>query len=335
MDRIKLGKRGLDVSRLCFGSLTVAPLQANLPIEQGAQVIAHALNRGVNFIDTAQYYDNYGYIRRAMQISGKYDAVISSKTYAYTKESAYEAVEQARRALDRDCIDIFMLHEQESIHTLRGHMEALDSLIELREKGILRSVGVSMHRIAAIDGILRLLLDVDIIHPIYNKAGLGIADGTSEEMHDAMARAKERGIGIFSMKPLGGGHLYSSAAEAFDFVLDSDVVDAVACGMQSTEEVDANIEYFEKRRFPESAEKVLSEKKRRLIVEEDCTGCGNCVSRCSQGSLSLENGRAVCDSDKCVLCGYCSAVCPNFAIKVILSRSGPRSFTELICVLSI
>ena len=233
MEYIRLGKRGLEVSRLCFGSLTVGPLQANLSVDEGSSVIAHAFNRGVNFIDTAQYYKTYEYIKEAMRKSGRYDAVISSKTYAYSKELALEAVDEARKALDRDYIDIFMLHEQESIHTLRGHAEALDTLIELREKGIIRSVGVSMHRIAAIDGILRLLLDVDLIHPIYNKAGIGIADGTEEEMFRAMMRAKENGIGIFSMKPLGGGHLYSSAAEAFDFLLDSPAVDAVACGMQS------------------------------------------------------------------------------------------------------
>ncbi|MBE6631250.1 MAG: aldo/keto reductase [Ruminococcaceae bacterium] len=317
MEYVRLGKRSLEVSRLCFGSLTVGPLQAALSVDEGSSVIAHAFNRGVNFIDTAQYYQNYEYIREAMRKSGRYDTVISSKTYAYSKELALEAVDEARKALNRDYIDIFMLHEQESIHTLRGHAEALDTLIELREKGIIRSVGVSMHRIAAIDGILRLLLDVDIIHPIYNKAGLGIADGTRDEMHEAMLKAKESGIGIFSMKPLGGGHLYSSAEEAFNFVLDSEAVDAVACGMQTVDEVDANIDFFEKRAFSEKAKTALSLKTRKLHIEDYCIGCGKCASRCGQSALKIIDGRAVCDTSKCVLCGYCSAVCPDFAIKVL------------------
>ena len=44
-----------NISKLCFGSLTVGPLQANLPVDIGAEVIAHAFDCGVNFIDTAQY----------------------------------------------------------------------------------------------------------------------------------------------------------------------------------------------------------------------------------------------------------------------------------------
>jgi hypothetical protein len=79
-----LGSTGIKVSRLCFGCLTVGPLQANLPVEEGARVIARAFEMGVNFIDTAKLYNTYHYIKRAIEISGKKDIVISSKSYDYT-----------------------------------------------------------------------------------------------------------------------------------------------------------------------------------------------------------------------------------------------------------
>ena len=320
MEYLKLSRRGLTVSRLCLGTLTVGPLQANLGIERGSGVIAYALSRGVRFLDTAQYYENYPILREALRRSGQYDAVISTKTYAYTRALAEEAVEEARRELDRDVIDIFMLHEQESIHTLRGHLEALDYLFECREKGMIRAVGASMHHIAAVDGVCELYDDfhreIDVVHPIYNVTGLGIADGGAGEMREAMERAKSRGVGIFSMKPLGGGHLYRSAAAAFDFVLDTGCVDAVAVGMQSEEEVEANIAYFETRAFSDESKARLAAKKRVLRIEDYCEGCGACVARCHQQALRLRDGRAVCDLEKCVMCGYCSRVCPLFAIKV-------------------
>ena len=50
---------------------------------------------------------------------------------------------------------------------------------------------------------------------------------------------------------------------------------------------------------------------------QNCIGCGSCVKRCGQSALSLNNGRAEVDDSKCVLCAYCSKVCPMFAIKVI------------------
>ena len=307
----------LSVSQLCFGSLTVGHLQADLPLERGAEVIAYALSRGVNFIDTAQLYENYDYIRLALKLASQPDVVISSKTYAYTRELAMAAVEEARRALDRDVIDIFMLHEQESEHTLRGHAEALDYLFECRERGVIRAVGISTHHVAAIRGMLSLGLPLDVVHPIYNKRSVGIADGDAFDMRAAMEDAKAAGVGIFAMKPLGGGHLIADAKAAFDFVLDTPCVDAVAVGMQSEDEVDANIAYFESRSFPADAEAALAKKKRRLIIEDYCLGCGACSRRCRQGALKTEDGVTVCDHERCVLCGYCVPVCPVFAIKVI------------------
>lgn len=309
------------VSKLCFGSLTVGPLQADMGIERGSGVIAHALNRSINFIDTAQYYDNYPIIKKALVKSQKFDAVISSKTYAYTRELARAAVEEARSGIGRDYIDIFMLHEQESIHTLRGHMNALDYLLECRELGIIHAVGVSMHHVSAVEGVCALFgefgREIDVIHPIYNLSGIGIADGDKVSMLTAMECAKNQyGIGIFSMKPLGGGHLYKSAADAFDFVLDTPCIDSVAVGMQSESEVDANIEYFENRRFNEKSAETLLSKIREIRIDESCEGCGRCAAKCSQNALSIHGGQAVCDFKKCVMCGYCSGVCPVFAIKV-------------------
>lgn len=312
---------GVTVSRLCIGSLTVSPMQAALPFERAADVLAYAFDRGITFTDTAQYYDNYAIIRRALEKCADPSRVrVSTKTYAYSRELAKDAVEQARRELDRDVIDIFMLHEQESYETLRGHMEALDYLFECKARGIIKAVGASMHHIAAVRGVKKLAergFPLDVIHPIFNKAGIGIADGDVGGMAEAIAEVHDLGIGVFGMKSLAGGHLYSSAAEAFDFVLDSGFIDAVAVGMQSEEEIDANISYFESRTFPDAAKATLEKKSRRLLIEDFCEGCGSCVERCVQGALKLEDGRAVVDDSKCVLCAYCSKVCPMFAIKVI------------------
>lgn len=336
METVTLSPALPRVSRLAFGSLTVSPLQASPEPERAADIIAYAFERGVNFIDTAQYYNNYHIIRRAFEKSKASDGVVlSTKTYAYDRAGAREAVEQARRETGRDVIDIFMLHEQESINTLRGHMEALEYLFECRERGIIRAVGASMHHIAAVRGACELAAEgmkLDVIHPIYNKLGVGIVDGDREQMASAVAAAHDLGIGVFGMKALGGGHLISSAAEAFDFVLDSPFIDAVAVGMQSYDEVDANIDYFTRRAFEKKHIAALGEKKRYLHVEDYCEGCGACVKRCPARAMSLcevedcadpndefyrpHTHRAVCDTDKCVLCGYCSGVCPVFAVKV-------------------
>src|SRR5659263_652186 len=94
MDYVELGNTGITVSRLCFGSLTIGPLQANLPIAEGAGVIAEALKLGVNFIDTAQYYRTYSYIKRAIDITVK-SPLIESKFSAYKRQSANDSLKKA------------------------------------------------------------------------------------------------------------------------------------------------------------------------------------------------------------------------------------------------
>ena len=315
MNRVILGRSGLEVSRLCFGTLTVGPLQAALAPEDAARIFAHAVSRGVDFFDTAQLYGTYEHLRLAMQHSGKYDIVVSSKTYAHTAELAETAVEEARKALNRDYIDIFMLHEQETKHTLRGHKPALERLLKYKQEGIIRAVGVSMHYVEAVREATRL--GVDVIHPLMNMAGLGIVDGSREDMEDAVKAAHESGIGIFAMKPLGGGNLFRNANKCFDYIKNLDFVDSFAVGMQSIEEVDANIGYLNTGEFTIEAKALLAEKKRRLHIESWCEGCGVCVKRCGQAALHVSENRAMCDDARCLLCGYCAPVCGMGAIKVV------------------
>lgn len=315
MDKIELGNSGLKVSKMCFGTLTVGPVQGNFPVDYGGEILAYGIKKGINFFDTAQLYETYPYIKKAMEVSGNYDIIVSSKTYAYTEDMAIEAVEQARKELDRDYIDIFMLHEQESTHTLRGHAPALEKLYDYKAKGIIKAVGLSTHHVTGVKGAIEKGLDV--VHPLINIEGLGIVDGTRKEMEDAIKQANEKGIGIFAMKALGGGNLFRKAEDCFNYVLDQEDIHSIAVGMQSVDEIDANIEFFRSRQFPEKAKANLAIKKRHLHIDDWCIACGECVARCGQGALTIVNNMATCDYSKCVLCGYCSTICPMWAIKVI------------------
>ena len=316
LEQRQLGNTGLTVSRLCFGTITMGPLQASLPLEEGAQLLCSAIERGVNFCDTAQLYESYPYIRRAMEISGKRDLVISTKTFADTRELAQAALEEARRELDRDYIDIFMLHEQESEHTLRGHRAALDYLLEQKQRGVIGAVGLSTHMVAGVKAAIDAQLDV--LHPLINLTGFGIIDGSLEDMQTAVKQAHDIGMGIFSMKALGGGNLFRQAEQCLNYALSLPYVHSVAVGMQSESEVHANIDFFEGKGFSPAAKANIMAKTRRLHIEDWCEGCGACVAKCGQNSLSMnDQNKAVCDPANCLLCGYCGAVCPVMSIKII------------------
>lgn len=314
MQYIKLGKTGIEVSRLCFGGLVIGPLQANLTVSRGADVIAEALSAGVNFIDTAELYGTYPHIREAMARVGR-KPVIATKSYAYDADGARESLEKARKGLNIDVIDIFLLHEQESRLTLKGHREALDFYLNEKEKGRIKAVGVSTHRIEVVEACSQMP-EIDVIHPIVNKKGLGIGDGSLNEMLAAISRAYDAGKGIYSMKPLGGGNLIGDYNESIRFVLDIPYIHSIAVGMQSEEEVRMNMAVFNGETVSPDIISAVKGKSRTLHIDFWCEGCGSCVKKCGQDALKIIDGKAAVDHDKCVLCGYCSGNCPAFAIKI-------------------
>ena len=312
MQTVNLGTSGLSVSKLCFGTLTMSPLQKNMSPAEGARLLIHGYDRGIRFLDTADLYETYPHIREALKCAPDY--VISTKAYCYDRETAQAALERAFRGIGRDYIDLFMLHEQESLYTLRGHEEALAFLEEQRQRGHIGAVGVSTHFAGCVQAAARFPV-IRVIHPLINIGGVGIQDGSRADMEAAIAHAREFGIGIFAMKPLGGGHLIRSNREAMEYALQSPLLDSVAVGMQSIEEIDANIDLCEG--IASSKMEQLRFRKREMMVHDYCEGCGRCAERCGQHAITIVNGKANIDPEKCIFCGYCARVCPQFCIKVV------------------
>lgn len=310
-----LGKTGIAVSRLCFGALTIGPLQANLPLKEGARLIRAALEAGVNFIDTAELYLTYSYIREAIRGLSK-DVVICSKCYAYTYQDMKQSVNKALTELDRDYIDIFMLHEQESVLTVKGHWEAVEYLLEAKKRGMIRALGISTHHVGGVMAAAAIP-EIDVIHPLINMTGIGIRGGTKEDMLAAIRVAAVAGKGIYAMKALGGGNLIGNAEEALNYVMSIPEVNSIAVGMRTVQEVKYNTKFFSGQKVSDFIKSTVRRQPRRLHIEDWCNGCGQCIQRCPSGALGLTGGKAAADENLCVLCGYCGSVCPDFCIKVI------------------
>jgi len=314
MDYRLLGQTGMNVSRLCFGALTIGPLQAKRPLGEGVAVIRAALAAGVNFIDTAQLYGTYPFIAEA--IKGYPEAMVVSKSYAYTYADMRRSVEEACREIGRDYIDVFMLHEQVSRLTLRGHADGLAFLVDAKKQGLIRAVGVSTHTVEVVEAATTLA-EIDVIHPIFNRAGIGIVDGSPSDMLAAINGAVAAGKGVYTMKALGGGHLTHDAAAALSWMLAWDQIAAVAVGMQSVAEVAVNCSLFGGQVADKADWARIKQQERRLLVEDWCTGCGSCAAKCPMKAIELREGRATVQSDRCILCGYCGAYCPEFCLKII------------------
>ena len=310
-----LGKTGIEVSKICFGTLTIGPLQKNFSITQGVELFKTAVEMGINFFDTAELYKTYPYLNGLLK-EIKTPVVIASKSYADTFEGMMASIEKARKEIDRDYIDIFLMHEQESALTIKGHYPAWEALLTAKEKGIVKAIGVSTHHVQGV-AAAKELVGVDIIHPIINYKGLGIVDGTVEDMLQEIKSAKAQGIGLYAMKALGGGNLSGSYFEALEYIFAIQELDSVALGMQDHLEIHANCMILNETKISEEMHIKLLQYEKKLHIASWCNGCAKCIKKCSQDALSINDLKKVkVQYEKCILCGYCSAVCPGFCIKI-------------------
>lgn len=316
MDRIVLGKTGIEVTRLCFGALPLGPLQKNLSVDESAEIIAYALDNGINFIDTAQMYGTYPHIKKALA-KVKSKPVIASKSAAENYEEMEMAIQEAIEGLGVDYIDIFHLHAarvEPDVFDLRKG--ALRCLLEYKDKGIIKAVGISAHDVRVVEGAAARQ-DIDVVFPLLNKTGRGILSGTREDMERAIEKCRENGKGVYLMKVLGGGTLIDDYQSCVEYALNLKTPYPIAMGMVSKEEVAYNIRFMNGERNFEDVRSLKSKKSFR-ISQSMCISCGKCIEACHSGAAGYNHtGKAHIDSEKCVQCGYCVASCPQFAIRLV------------------
>ena len=316
MKQVTLGKTGLRINPLIYGTLPLGPLQAALSPEAGGKLIRHALELGINLLDTAELYGTYPHIRAALQgYTG--EVYIASKTHAQDAATARAHVERALRELGRERLDIVHLHGARIADPFVERAEVLAELLKMKDEGKIGHVGLSSHYIVAIRKAAAHP-EIEVIHPLINRTGMGILDGGAEAMAAAIGACHRAGQGVYAMKALAGGNLIVEARQSLRFVLGVEGVDALAVGMLSEQEIEANLALVGDGVADEATWQVLESRRRRLrIMEQFCTGCGSCVAACTNDALSLVAGKARVDDAACILCGYCAAACPDFMIRVV------------------
>ncbi|MCL2791995.1 MAG: aldo/keto reductase [Spirochaetaceae bacterium] len=315
MKKYKLGLTGIEVTELCLGTLPMGPLQKNLEIDYAASIVAKALKGGVNFIDTAQMYQTYLPIKKAMEQTG-ITPVIASKSNVTEYNDMESAVYEALEMLGLEKIDIFHLHAARANRDLfKLRASAFKALLDLKEKGKVKAVGVSCHS-ADLVGVAADVKELDIVFPLINYKGMGVIEGALADMEQAIEKCRSAGKGIYLMKVLAGGNFLENYGEALTFARALGF--PIAVGMVSEKEVDYNLSYFNSKDPSGFSNPTLKEYDKKFhVVKRVCRNCEKCVTTCASYAITIINEKAFIDNEKCIMCGYCVLGCPTLAIRPV------------------
>ncbi|SMB92779.1 Predicted oxidoreductase [Desulfonispora thiosulfatigenes DSM 11270] len=315
MEYRKLGSTDLKVSEMCFGALPMGPLQANLSPEEGGTLLRQALESGINFVDTAALYGNYPQIAYALK-DYQGEAIIASKSVHPDYESVEKDIQEALKSLNRDYIDIFHLHAARAERDVFEQREgAFRCLLDYKEKGYIRAVGIATHNVAVVDRASEIP-ELDIVFPLVNKIARGIVGGTREEMLAAIKKCQDAGKGLYAMKVLAGGNLIDDLLDSIKFGRNIDGISSIAIGMVKKKELDLNIKIFNNEKITEEMIPKAANSKKLFIWQAGCKKCGICINTCPNKALSMSEKGAEVNHDLCILCGYCYAACPEFLIRL-------------------
>ena len=315
MDKIRLGRTNLMVSKSGFGAL---PIQ-RVSFEEAGPILRKAYDNGINFFDSARgYTDSEEKIGNALS-DVRQNIIIATKSPAKDKKTLLDNLNTSLSNLKTDYIDIFQLHNPEVLPDPDDGEGLYAGLLEAKSKGMVRFIGITNHRIeiamkAAESGL-------------YDTVQFPLNILSSDADLKLIGVCRERDIGVIAMKALSGG-LLSNAAAAFAFLRQYDNVVPI-WGIQKLNELDEFLA-LEKNPPTLSVEMwQLIQKDRTELSGEFCRGCGYCmpcpaeipISLAARMSLLLsrapykpfieESFREKMDRiNNCTGCGNCKKHCP-------------------------
>ena len=239
-DRVKLGPMKVELSRLAMGTGTNGSGgSSNQTKKLGVQGIADLFragyDMGVTFWDSADQYGSHPHLRAALKGVPREKVTILSKTHASTEAEAKADLDRFRKELNSDYIDILLLHCMMDGDWPEKKKGAMNVIAEAREKGIVRTHGVSCHTLEALKTAAKTdWVQVDLAR--INPAGIAM-DAAPDVVVPILRDMKAKGKGVIGMKILGAGRLRNRADEALQYALGLDCVDAFTIGPESLAEL--------------------------------------------------------------------------------------------------
>ncbi len=251
-DWVPLGKSGVNVTRLAFGTGTFGgKVQRDLGQTEFTKLVRYAYDHGIRFFETAQ---NYAGMPEMLSIALK---GIPRDTYRLMTKYRLQqtdptdvVIDRYRKTLNTDYFDVLLLHCVRSSDWAEKFKPARDSFDEAKEKKIILAHGASCHGLQPLRTFPdQNWLDVSLNRVNFNGTRMdnlrGDEDGQGDvdEVTKHIAALHGRGTGTIGMKIIGEGQFTTPEKRdaSIQFVMKLGTVDAVTIGFKSPAEIDEAI----------------------------------------------------------------------------------------------
>lgn len=318
MERMIIGGTGLEVYRLGFGGIPIQRVSET----QAVETVLHAINRGVDFIDTSRAYTtSERRIGLALKQTDK-KVTLASKSHSKTAAAVRADLETSIKELQREYIDLYQCHfvrDEEEYRKVISPGGALESLRKAREEGLIGYIGITSHSLDVLDRSLddglfdTIMVCFSFLEPLAREK--------------IIPKALEKSVGIIGMKPFSGGFI-ENARLALKYTLSQAGIVVIA-GVEHKDLFDENWKVFQDGQALTEEEKKEIEEIRKRYEKAFCRRCDYCQP-CSEdipiqmvlgirsmvkrmGRGIIQNGRhreAIEKARNCTACEVCVERCP-------------------------
>ena len=314
MKTIRLGRTGLNVNFNGFGAL---PIQ-RVDMQEASVILRRAYEGGINFFDTARGYsdseEKLGYALSDVRDQ----IIIATKTPSRTAEGFWNDLNTSLRLLRTDHVDILQFHNPDFVPRPGDGTGLYEAMLEAREKGLIRFIGFTNHRLHLAEEAVR--------SGLYDTLQFPFSYLASEKDIALVRLCEEKDVGFICMKALSGGLITRSDA-AYAYLAQYPVLPI--WGIQRIKELE---EFLTWQDAPPAMTQELSAfigQERTELVGDFCRGCGYCmpcpvgiqINNAARMALMLRRSptagllgeywqKEMARIDECLNFGQCASRCP-------------------------
>jgi len=252
-DWVTLGKSGVKVTRLAFGTGTYSGrIQRELGQEGFNRLVRHAYDNGVRFFETSETYgDMHKMLGIALKGIPRDNYRLMSKVTTTPGGNPQAKIDELRKLANTDYFDIMLMHYQHVGTWPTDTVRWQDGIAEAQVKKVVVGRGASVHGLPALRKMPgNQWLEIAMIRMNHKGAHMDAEDyatggpGDVNEVVQHMKQVHGQGMGVISMKLVGEGSFTTreDRKASMKFAFTTAGVDSVTVGYKSTAEIDEAIE---------------------------------------------------------------------------------------------